>query len=169
MKLKLSYIIGLGALALMVTLSLRHAHNNYGILDGNLPLQVLAQTNNSGGGTTGDGGGTTGDGGGTTGNGGGTTGNGNDGGTTGNGDSSFNGGDSSNDKWPADENCFGLKVSVKSTFRYEVTDYLHINTGIDYKYTTLMELVCCEGSGGICCFMDMKMIDTNSEYAACVH
>jgi hypothetical protein len=40
----------------MVALNLRHAHNNYGILDSNLALQVLAQTNSSGGSTSNGGG-----------------------------------------------------------------------------------------------------------------
>jgi hypothetical protein len=62
----------------MVTLNLRHAINDYGILDSNLPTQVLAQTNNSGGGTSGDGGGTS-----------------NNGGDSSGGDVSNDGGDSS--------------------------------------------------------------------------
>jgi hypothetical protein len=83
MKYKISYVVGLGALALMVALNLRHAHNNYGILDSNLPLQVLAQTNSSGSGS----GGSSGNGGSSSNNGGGTSGNGDDSsgdGTTGN-------------------------------------------------------------------------------------
>jgi hypothetical protein len=52
-KFKLTYVVGLGALALMLALNLRHAHNDYGILDSNLPLQVLAQTNSSGNGSSG--------------------------------------------------------------------------------------------------------------------
>jgi hypothetical protein len=50
-KFKITYVVGLGALALMEALNLRHAHNDYGILDSNLPLQVLVQTNNSGSGS----------------------------------------------------------------------------------------------------------------------
>jgi hypothetical protein len=47
--LSISTIIGLGALTLMVALNLRHAANNYGILDNNLSLEVLAQTPSGGG------------------------------------------------------------------------------------------------------------------------
>jgi hypothetical protein len=42
-------ILGIGALALMVGLNMRHAANNYGMLDNNLANEVLAQTSSSSG------------------------------------------------------------------------------------------------------------------------
>ncbi|MDR0698094.1 MAG: hypothetical protein LBG28_02570 [Tannerella sp.] len=44
-------ILGVGALALMLGLNIRHALNNYGITDGNLHMEILAQSNSSGGGS----------------------------------------------------------------------------------------------------------------------
>ncbi|MDR1114999.1 MAG: hypothetical protein LBL33_02390 [Tannerella sp.] len=45
-KFKLT-ILGTGALALMLGLNIRHAVNNYGIMDGKLHMEVLAQSNSS--------------------------------------------------------------------------------------------------------------------------
>jgi hypothetical protein len=44
----LKKIVGLGVLALMVALNLRHAFNDYGIKDNKLHVEVLAQSNSSG-------------------------------------------------------------------------------------------------------------------------
>ncbi|MDR1115001.1 MAG: hypothetical protein LBL33_02400 [Tannerella sp.] len=44
-------ILGTGALALMLGLNIRHAVNNYGIMDGKLHTEILAQSNSSGGGS----------------------------------------------------------------------------------------------------------------------
>jgi hypothetical protein len=49
-KFKLT-ILGTGALALMLGLNIRHAVNNYGIMDGKLHTEILAQSNSSGGGS----------------------------------------------------------------------------------------------------------------------
>ncbi len=44
---KLSLCIGIVAIALVYTLNLSYAHNNYGILENNLALAVIAQANSS--------------------------------------------------------------------------------------------------------------------------
>jgi hypothetical protein len=51
MRKNILSVIGIGAFALMVGLNLRHAANGYGILDNNLSVEVLAQTNSSGSGS----------------------------------------------------------------------------------------------------------------------
>ncbi|MDR1114840.1 MAG: hypothetical protein LBL33_01555 [Tannerella sp.] len=51
MRKNILSVIGIGAFALMVGLNLRHAANDYGILDNNLSVEVLAQTNSSGSGS----------------------------------------------------------------------------------------------------------------------
>jgi hypothetical protein len=48
-------ILGIGALALMLGLNIRHAVNNYGIMDGKLHTEILAQSNSSGGDGSGSG------------------------------------------------------------------------------------------------------------------
>jgi hypothetical protein len=42
-------ILGIGAIALMLGLNIRHALNNYGITKNELHLEILAQSNSSGG------------------------------------------------------------------------------------------------------------------------
>jgi hypothetical protein len=72
-NISISKIVGVGALVLMAALNLRHAMNHYGILDNNLALEVLAQSNSGGGSGSGSSGGS-GNYGGGSGNGGGSSG-----------------------------------------------------------------------------------------------
>jgi hypothetical protein len=51
-------ILGIGAMAIMLGFNIRHAVNNYGITDGNMHMEVLAQSNSSSSGSgSGSGGG----------------------------------------------------------------------------------------------------------------
>jgi len=56
MKNKMLTIVGVLALALAIGLNVRHALNDYGVKDGKLHVEVLAQASGSGGGSTSGGG-----------------------------------------------------------------------------------------------------------------
>ena len=55
MKNKMLTIVGVLALALAIGLNVRHALNDYGVKDGKLHVEVLAQTSGSGSGSSGGG------------------------------------------------------------------------------------------------------------------
>jgi hypothetical protein len=48
-------ILGIGAMAIMLGFNIRHAMNNYGIVENNLALEILAQSNSGGGSGSGSG------------------------------------------------------------------------------------------------------------------
>jgi hypothetical protein len=141
----INIILGVGAVALILMFNLRHAINEYGLLENSLALQIVAQTNSSN-----DGGGSS--------DGGGTTGGDTSGGDTSGGDS---GGDSGENSYPK------KKGNWEEVYKTLIGSFKHPSKNMCWKQYSFQEKFECDINGCQTAVCNSTKIGNLEEPIAC--